>query len=792
MTCYLNSLIQCLFHLRVFRRLVFEIGNRKSKISTELRTLFGKMQIATRPVRTLELTEAFGWDGDELWAQQDVQELMHFLLERLDDSSGGEMSKLFKGRIASYVRCPGYASSSDEIFWDLSLQVDGFGSLEASLCGYFEPDQLCDDDQYTLPDGSKTDAVKETEIIEAPKVLCLHLRRFGFANGAQRKITSRFDYPENLSFHGEDYQLCSIISHFGRIHTGHYCAYAKVEGLWTNFNDEHVRRCEAHEVFEENFGGDYFTAYVLFYAQRGFGDVPDPALPDDIREELCRRKSELKIYLQFGDWGNENWLLLPCDRNLSSDQFVRLLAAESNIPVEKLVIREMTSTGPSNEVIADPLPSQSIRIYIDDSEGIPVSVRFWLPCHEIVWLTIAHVELGQTADAVAPIVSRLLQLGDVPLRCFIDLEDNAIVEASGEILEAVKLLFEPVGEVRLSDAILKKFKFKEAALPKGLSHLNLLPEEFQISSVVHFKLHVNSAFPVTFRAFDQSKTFKLTLSNDLTFDQTVRCLAKYLEVDPKQIVIIPPSNGFIPARREFAPTLRDLKHRSDFLIYEVAKVDVTFANRFDITVIEPGRRDNVSRFPIYLPRLGSHVKSLRQELDTEMGHADYSLFYMTDVGPTLPIDDAPHEELRERFRIICQIGRLRIADDEQLLRVIYCDEFLLGSNSEKDIPFLAKAAKPVAWKDVKAMFENQTLCLVKKGVSHLERIDADGEFLLDGSEGEMVAVTYEFDKFDPSLYAVMNTPLRMRKEFQDDDVEDGTNEGKEEEEEAEEPDDEDD
>jgi hypothetical protein len=402
------------------------------------------------------------------------------------------------------------------------------------------------------------------------------------------------------------------------------------------------------------------------------------------------------------------------------------------------------------------------------------------------------VEFGQTVDAVAPIVCQLLELRDVPLRCFVDLQDDAIVEACGEITEAVKLLFEPVGQVALSDTILKKFRFKEALLPEGLSHLNLLPEEFQINSVVDFQLHVNSALPVTFRAFDQSKTFKLTLSKDLTFDQTVRCLAKYLEVDPKRIVIIPPSSGFIPARREFARTLRDLKQRNDFLIYEVAKVNVTFANRFDITVIEPGRRDNVSRFPVYLPRLGSQVKSLREELDKEIGHADYSLFYMTDFGPTLPIDDFPDDELRGTFRIVCQIGRLRIADDEQLLRVIYCDEFLLGSNSEKDIPFLKKAEKPTAWKDVKAMFEHQTLCLVKKGESHLERIDADDEFVLDGSKGEMVAVTYEFEKFDPSLYTLINAPMRMRKEFQDDDGEGETNEEEEEEEEeVEEPDDED-
>jgi hypothetical protein len=168
---------------------------------------------------------------------------------------------------------------------------------------------------------------------------------------------------------------------------------------------------------------------------------------------------------------------------------------------------------------------------------------------------------------------------------------------------------------------------------------------------------------------------------------------------------------------------------------------------------------------------------------------------MTDVGPTLPIDDAPDDDLRRMFRIVCQIGRLRIADDEQLLRVIYCDEFLLGSNLEKDIPFLRKAAKPIAWKDVKAMFENQTLCLVKKGDSHLERIDADDEFVLNGSKGEMVAVTYEFEKFDPSLYALMNAPLRMRKEFQDDYTEDETDKEEQEEEgeeEVEEPDNDDD
>jgi hypothetical protein len=174
----------------------------------------------------------------------------------------------------------------------------------------------------------------------------------------------------------------------------------------------------------------------------------------------------------------------------------------------------------------------------------------------------------------------------------------------------------------------------------------------------------------------------------------------------------------------------------------------------------------VSRFPIYLPRGASRVGALQASLDGRLGHCDYSLFYMSEFGPSTPLDESPDADLQTDFRVVCQLGRLQLAEGEQFLRVIYCDEFLLGSNVDKDVPFLAKAHRPIEWRDARRLFgDGHKLCLVRKAKGLLERVDAADDHIVEDSLGEMVAITYEFEKFDPALFALMNAPMRMNKEF---------------------------
>ena len=88
-TCYLNSLLQTLYHIGAFRRAVYRIPSRedeepRSSISVSLQKLFFWLQRAPSAPQTSDLTHAFGWDTLDAFQQHDVQELARVLMDALE------------------------------------------------------------------------------------------------------------------------------------------------------------------------------------------------------------------------------------------------------------------------------------------------------------------------------------------------------------------------------------------------------------------------------------------------------------------------------------------------------------------------------------------------------------------------------------------------------------------------------------------------------------------------------------------------------------------------------------
>jgi ubiquitin C-terminal hydrolase len=89
-TCYMNSLLQALFHISAFRRAVYsmptdaEDQNKTSSIALALQRIFYRLQVGNKGVGTKELTKAFGWDARDAFTQHDVQELNRVLCDTLE------------------------------------------------------------------------------------------------------------------------------------------------------------------------------------------------------------------------------------------------------------------------------------------------------------------------------------------------------------------------------------------------------------------------------------------------------------------------------------------------------------------------------------------------------------------------------------------------------------------------------------------------------------------------------------------------------------------------------------
>ncbi len=84
---------------------------RQKSILVELQRLFAQLQLTDqRAVSTEKLTKSFGWNGNEAYQQQDVQELNRILFDALERSlqqtSGNNLiSRLYRGTLVNKVIC---------------------------------------------------------------------------------------------------------------------------------------------------------------------------------------------------------------------------------------------------------------------------------------------------------------------------------------------------------------------------------------------------------------------------------------------------------------------------------------------------------------------------------------------------------------------------------------------------------------------------------------------------------------------------------------------------------------
>ena len=341
-TCYMNSMLQSLFHTPIFRRIVYQMPTTgsedpKKSIPLCLQRLFAEMQYNDEPCSTKSLTKSFGWDDYDTFTQHDIQEFNRVLIDNLETktkntSLEGEIPSLFRGKFKSFIRCPdiNYQKSKIEDFYDLSLVVKDTPNLIESFKKYTQVELLQGDNQYEVEGQGKHDAEMGTSFIEFPSVLHLHLGRFEYDFNYEQlvKIYSKFEFPETIDlspFIDKDventksniFDLYGVLVHSGSPSAGHYFAYLRTstDPQWYQFNDIIVSKATNKEAIEENFGGssDYsyktsyyynsspklFSAYMLVYVRREdsnnvFAPVDESAIPQHLKEYLKKKEEKLK------------------------------------------------------------------------------------------------------------------------------------------------------------------------------------------------------------------------------------------------------------------------------------------------------------------------------------------------------------------------------------------------------------------------------------------------------------------------------------------------------------------
>ncbi|TKY53566.1 Ubiquitin carboxyl-terminal hydrolase 12 [Spatholobus suberectus] len=349
-TCYMNSLLQTLYHISYFRKAVYHMPTTENdmpsgSIPLALQSLFYKLQYSDTSVATKELTKSFGWDTYDSFMQHDVQEFNRVLCEKLEDKMKGTVvegtiQQLFEGHHMNCIECINvdYKSTRKESFYDLQLDVKGCKDVYASFDKYVEVERLEGDNKYHAEHYGLQDARKGVLFIDFPPVLQLQLKRFeyDFTRDTMVKINDRYEFPLQLDLDRDNgkylspeadrsirnlYTLHSVLVHSSGVHGGHYYAYIRptLSNQWFKFEDERVTKEDTKRALEEQYGGEeelphsnpgfnnspfkftkYSNAYMLVYVRESDKDkiicnVDEKDIAEHLRVRLKKEQEEKEL-----------------------------------------------------------------------------------------------------------------------------------------------------------------------------------------------------------------------------------------------------------------------------------------------------------------------------------------------------------------------------------------------------------------------------------------------------------------------------------------------------------------
>ncbi|EGR30963.1 ubiquitin carboxyl-terminal hydrolase family protein, putative [Ichthyophthirius multifiliis] len=283
-TCYLNSLFQAYYTTPEFRQSIFNMklcvdsqekrsnfvdNINKHNFLLAFQKLFIEMQeLNVSHISTEEVLKSFGWDNNEAFQQQDIQEAIRVIFNGLEIALKGtqlqdQLLDNFKILTVDQIQCLKCKSIKEmsHIQYDLMAQIKGQDCLEESLINLQNHEKLTNENQYFCNQcDSKQDALKGTEIRKLPNILTISLMRFEFDMVKQQrnKLNDRFSFGLELDaslfcdqFNPNDenhiYELYAVLIHKGGAYGGHYHAY--VRDLLSN-NENNNRPNNGYELLQ--------------------------------------------------------------------------------------------------------------------------------------------------------------------------------------------------------------------------------------------------------------------------------------------------------------------------------------------------------------------------------------------------------------------------------------------------------------------------------------------------------------------------------------------------------------
>ena len=224
-TCYMNSVLQSMFHCTSYREKVLETMFLQNSIGEKITWLFQEMMSDDDGIYTADPRQVAQALNLNVGTQEDAQEFMLRLFHDIDDSllqQEEELNKppsvidditipshIFRGYTEQTIQCINvdFVKKRKQKFLDLTIDIVGFRNLKDALMNMFsQPDLLTGENQYRAmePYGLQ-DAEKRLHLISLPQMLCVTLKRFQYENdsGSLKKIYAPLEFPLTLDLSGE-------------------------------------------------------------------------------------------------------------------------------------------------------------------------------------------------------------------------------------------------------------------------------------------------------------------------------------------------------------------------------------------------------------------------------------------------------------------------------------------------------------------------------------------------------------------------------------------------------------
>ncbi|OIV90620.1 hypothetical protein TanjilG_01701 [Lupinus angustifolius] len=610
-TCYMNSLLQTLYHIPYFRKAVYHMPTTENdmpsgSIPLALQSLFYKLQYSDSTVATKELTKSFGWDSYDSFTQHDVQELNRVLSEKLEDKMKGTVVEgtiqhLFEGHHMNYIECINvdYKSTRRESFYgiqfslvlftllhhsmytwtlynfgrftiDLQLDVKGCRDVYDSFDKYVEVERLEDDNKYHAEHYG----------------LQLQLKRFeyDFMRDTMVKINDRYEFPLQLDLDRDDGKYLSPE------------ADKSVRNLYTlhrfKFDDERVTKEDAKRALEEQYGGEeelphtnpgfnnspfkftrYSNAYMLVYIrdsdkEKIICSVDEKDVAQHVRVRLQKEQEEKEQKRKEKEEAHLYTIIkVACDADLhkqiGKDTFFDLVDHDK---VQSFRIRKQT-------------PFITFKEEVSREFGVPVIYqRFWLWAkrQNHTYRPNRPLTPQEETQSVGQLRDVYNKANNVELKLFLEVEQEIKSEPHVMCEHVDNNVTFHANQLEDGDIIC----IQKTLVGRG--------EQFRYPDVPSFLEYVHNRQVVRFRYLEKPKedVFSLELSKIHTYDDVVIGVAEQLGLDDPSKIRLTSHNCYTQQPRPQPIKYRGVEHLSDMLANCNQTSDILYYEALDIPLPE--------------------------------------------------------------------------------------------------------------------------------------------------------------------------------------------------------------